>query len=291
MKKVIVLALALVVGIALVYNNWRQRAEREQQALQLPANQELPATTEETPEPAIRFPVPEVQPQEEEHEAGQVTEQLDTESTEDEQPQTEIPKPLPLLDESDDEMRSVLTSLVGQKNLVEFFDPKDIIRHIVVTIDNLPRKQYATKFLPTKPVAGRFVVTGNEENTFISTANYRRYIPYVDLLESLDVKTVVAIYARLYPLFQEAYENLGYPSAYFNDRLIDVIDNLLDTPDKKGLVQLKQPHVLYEYADKDLESLSSGQKILMRMGSDNAVRVKAKLREFRHELSSGRTGE
>lgn len=27
-------------------------------------------------------------------------------------------------------------------------------------------------------------------------------------------------YVRLYPLFQKAYVELGYPNGYFNDRLI-----------------------------------------------------------------------
>jgi hypothetical protein len=42
-----------------------------------------------------------------------------------------------------------------------------------------------------------------------------------------------------------------------------------------------QPKVLYEFADPALEALPSGQKILLRMGPENAARVKAKLREIR----------
>jgi hypothetical protein len=42
--------------------------------------------------------------------------------------------------------------------------------------------------------------------------------------------------------------------------------------------------VRYEYADPALESLSSGQKILLRIGAVNARRLKAKLTEFRAEL-------
>jgi hypothetical protein len=42
--------------------------------------------------------------------------------------------------------------------------------------------------------------------------------------------------------------------------------------------------VLFEFADPDLETRSAGQKILIRMGAENAVRVKAKLWEIRREL-------
>ncbi len=42
--------------------------------------------------------------------------------------------------------------------------------------------------------------------------------------------------------------------------------------------------MLYEFADPDLETRSAGQKMLLRMGRENAARVKAKLGEIRREL-------
>jgi hypothetical protein len=77
---------------------------------------------------------------------------------------------------------------------------------------------------------------------------------------------------------------LGYPSGYFNDRLIAAIDTLLATPEIPGPIKLAQPKVLYEFADPDLETLPAGQKAMLRMGSENAAKAKAKLREVRGEL-------
>jgi hypothetical protein len=87
-------------------------------------------------------------------------------------------------------------------------------------------------------------------------------------------------------LFQQAYEELGYPGAYFNDRLVHAIDHLLATPEIAGDLALKQPRVLYEFADPQLEMLSAGQKAMLRIGPDNARRVKAKLRALRAEITS-----
>jgi hypothetical protein len=42
--------------------------------------------------------------------------------------------------------------------------------------------------------------------------------------------------------------------------------------------------VQYEYADPKLEALTAGQKVLVRMGPDNARAVKTKLRELRSAL-------
>jgi hypothetical protein len=42
--------------------------------------------------------------------------------------------------------------------------------------------------------------------------------------------------------------------------------------------------VRYEFVDPALESLSAGQKILLRVGPANERRLKAKLSELRREL-------
>ncbi len=52
-----------------------------------------------------------------------------------------------------------------------------------------------------------------------------------------------------------------------NDRLIEVIDNLLATPDVEGPVYLTKPEAVYLFEDPELEALTAGQKVLLRMGS------------------------
>jgi hypothetical protein len=108
----------------------------------------------------------------------------------------------------------------------------------------------------------------------------------VRLAEAVPTEALVATYTRFYPLFQQQDENLGYPDRYFNDRVVEVIDHLLAVPEVHRLVLLTQPRVLYEFADPELEGLSAGQKILVRMGRENTVKVKAKLQEIREALVS-----
>jgi hypothetical protein len=90
-----------------------------------------------------------------------------------------------------------------------------------------------------------------------------------------------AVYLRFYPLFQKAYQDLGYPTGYFNDRLVTVIDMLLATPQITGPIELVRPNVMYVFTDRKVEALPAGQKLLIRMGADNATAVKAKLMELR----------
>ena len=192
---------------------------------------------------------------------------------------------LPPLHESDTTLRGALTGLFGANTVEKFFYLKNIAYHMVATIDNLARRQGSQRLMPLKPPPGHFLTIRKGKAVFIDPKNDRRYTPYVRLVESVSAKRLVTVYVHFYPLFQHAYEDLGYPKRYFNDRLIEVIDNLLATPDVRGPIKLIRPNVLYEFANPALQGLSVGQKILIRMGNSNAAKIKAKLRDIRRLLT------
>jgi hypothetical protein len=191
---------------------------------------------------------------------------------------------LPALESSDQPLRNVLVELIGKGPVEQFVIPDDLVRHIVVSIDNLPEPKVAERLRPVRRVPGDFAVGGSEDAPTLDAANYERYASVLQMIRSVDTQTLVATYTRYYPLFQEAYESLGHPPQYFNDRLIEVIDVMLAAPEVPGPIALVQPGVLYEFADPKLESLPAGQKVLIRMGTDNARTVKIKLRALRSEL-------
>lgn len=189
-----------------------------------------------------------------------------------------------------------LTDLLGRKALITFFELNDFPRRFVATVDNLGRSYAPPMLWPIHPTPDRFTVEETGSGPIISADNSLRYTPLVLLAESVNTAQAVDVYLRLYPLLQRAYEELGYPKRYFNDRLIEVINQLLATPNAteqaikvqltevKGSVPSVQPWVRYEFADPALESLSAGQKILLRVGPVNQRRLKAKLTAIRQEL-------
>ncbi|HEX6828265.1 MAG TPA: DUF3014 domain-containing protein [Burkholderiales bacterium] len=193
---------------------------------------------------------------------------------------------LPALDESDATLVVALSGVIGQKQVAEFFHLTGMVRRFTAAVDNLPREKVAQKIMPVKPTPGRFAVYGEGDNAVLSPENYRRYAPALRLLETADAKKLVAVYVHFYPLFQQAYAELGYPKAYFNDRLVQAIDHLLAAPEVRGPVRLLRPKVMYQFADPELESLSAGHKIMVRIGPENAAKVKSKLRELRAELTA-----
>lgn len=192
--------------------------------------------------------------------------------------------PLPQLADSDSFVLNALTELVGNKRLMKWLRADRIIHNIVATIDNLPRKRAPYSVMPVRRVPGQFIADGAEDEWSMSPRNASRYRYHMMIADAIDPKQAVALYVRLYPLFQEAYERLGYPKKYFNDRLLFVIDHLLEAPDIKEPVELLRPNVMYEFRDAELEARSGGQKIMMRIGSSNEAKLKAKLRAIKQEL-------
>lgn len=242
------IAVAIALGAALYYGYRHKDPPLEPQA------QTQPEAVD--PEPAIKHP-------------------LETPA--------EPEEPLPALEASDESVQDSLVATLGN-TIEQYLVPKNIVRHAVVTIDNLPRKKTAVQMWPLKPMSGQLIVESGQVIT-LDQKNFARYSPLVGLFERADTAQLASLYRRYYPLFQQSYVDLGYPDGYFNDRLIEVIDHLLETPDVRGPIELTQPGMFYEYADPSLESRSSGQKLLIRMGPENATIVKRKLFELREEIA------
>ncbi|HEX6721700.1 MAG TPA: DUF3014 domain-containing protein [Burkholderiaceae bacterium] len=193
--------------------------------------------------------------------------------------------------------RQALIDTLGQSPVLRFVQTEDFSRRFVVTVDNLARGHAAPALWPLNTTPGRFSVSGGDgELRNIAAENARRYTPLVQWVASVDARRAAELYARMYPQLQKAYEENGYPGRYFNDRVVEVIDHLLATPEPapgaplvqltevKGSVPSTQPWLRYEFADPQLQSLSSGQRILLRVGPQHREVLKAKLAELRRQI-------
>jgi hypothetical protein len=193
---------------------------------------------------------------------------------------------LPGVADSDAALQDAMAAIFNGVPLDRIFHLQEIVPRFVATIDNLPRQTVALAKMPVKPIGGNVETTVTSDGrTLLRADNAERYTPYLRVMDQASTQKLVQAYVRFYPLFQKAYQNLGYPQGYFNDRLVDVIDHLLAAPDVPAPIALSQPKVLYEFADPSLEQLSAGQKMMIRIGPVNESRVKAKLRDIRHALT------
>lgn len=194
-----------------------------------------------------------------------------------------------------EQIDSALTAFLGSKAGLTFFQLTDFPRRFVATVDNLGRSHAPPVVWPINLTEGRFNVQTLDGSTIISSDNALRYKPLVLMLEQINVSLAVDLYVSMYPVLQQTYEDLGYPNRQFNNRLLQVLDHLLATPiapqviavqltEVKGAIPSLRPWVRYEFADPALEALSSGQKIMLRVGSVNQSRLEAMLSELRQEI-------
>jgi len=213
------------------------------------------------------------------------------------EPATE-PTPLPALADADSYVGDRLGELLGRPNVLRFLQLEGFVKRTVATVDNLGRSHAPVLVWPVNPTPGRFASVKGADGALetIHPDNAARYTPFVQFVESVDTGQAVALYRRLYPLFQQAYEELGFSGRYFNDRLVQVLDQLIATPvpatppavvlvEVKGEVASTRPWVRYEYVDPKLQAMSAGQKILLRMGADNQRRLQAKLVDIRGRVA------
>lgn len=195
---------------------------------------------------------------------------------------------LPALGDSDASVKEALLGMANGGDLASLLVQSQIISRVVATVDALPRQSMgSTNILPLRTPKGTLQTQQANGVTVIAAANVDRYGPYMTVLANVDPHALVAWYKHSYPLFQDAYRELGYPRGYFNDRLIVAIDDMLAAPDIRDPVAVTRVGARYHFVDPQLQSLSNGQKLMIRMGPANEQQFKAKLRMIRVLLAGG----
>ena len=198
-------------------------------------------------------------------------------------------------------LRGSLVGLIGERAVLALLQTDGFANRVAATVDNLGRAHAAPRLWPVVPAPGRFAVLEQAGATVATPGNAARYDAFVGLVAGTDMRRAADLYKAHYPQFQAAYRALGYPAGHFNDRLVEVIDTLLDTPEPASAPALRltevkgplqgpgpgdRPWVRYEYADPALQALPAGSRILLRLSPAQAAQVKARLREFRAQVAA-----
>jgi len=211
------------------------------------------------------------------------------------------PPPLPKLDDSDAALKSDLTALNVLGTLAVKLTPDEIIRKSVRAAYNLSKGNVVQQYRPIEGPAKQFHAAATGETTLIassdeigelmatptyqlSAANFERYTPYVELVNQLEVDSVVRLYRSYYPLLQQAYQELGEGPSEFDQVVMEALDNFLATPEPKQEPILVRTSVLYKYLDPSLERLPNSQKLMLRLGAENRASIKLKLQELKSLL-------
>lgn len=275
--------LSVIVVVLLVGGLWWM--EQKRQAKMVPEPDVNLPTVPEQPEP--RYPVPEPEPKR--LPTPDDTTEDDTPEASDTSPDTrpEPEPPLPDLADSDTAAVETLASLLGNEFVRQRIKPEFVIPRGVSLVNSLDGEAPAIKSRPVRTLDDEPLTeeTGDGEKLLWTEANSARYEDLVAAIEAVPPEEAAANYTRYYPLFQQAWDELGEPEPYFNDRLIDIIDHLLATPEVELPFEVTPYENRLHFADESLEEQTWGRKLLFRMGPDHARRVKAWLEAFRQAVT------
>ncbi|MDP5208537.1 DUF3014 domain-containing protein [Microbulbifer sp. 2205BS26-8] len=195
--------------------------------------------------------------------------------------------PPPPLNNSDKSAYQDLMGLAPDNALSRWLVPSEVIRKWVAAINAGSRGTLIYKHRPLRKLRGPILVTGSSvEGYQLSPSNYRRYDQPVRLLALMNTEAAVGLYQYWYPRLAQAYAELGIRNKTFHQVVLEAIDKVLAAPEIEGPIQLVRPSVYYKFADPKLEKLPGVQKLMIRMGPENTIRVKEKLKELREKLET-----
>ncbi|KAF1014520.1 MAG: hypothetical protein GAK31_02006 [Stenotrophomonas maltophilia] len=198
---------------------------------------------------------------------------------------------LPKLADSDAAAWEALGTLFPGEGALAPLMREFLIQRLVSHIDNLDKPSVPSTVLAVRPLPGSLQVEAAADadgSERIAAANAARYAPYVKAFTAADADAVGKAYVRFYPLVQKTYAELGRRDAYFNDRLVQLIDHLLATPEPaRPLAVERDERGRYRFADPALQSRSVGQKALLRLDLQQERAVKQQLRAIRSAVTRG----
>jgi len=193
-------------------------------------------------------------------------------------------EPLPSLANSDAYTHKKVIEVADGMAIGPLVIEDNIVRQFVVFVDNLAQGELARKVSPLTAPNSHFSVSDIANKTYLNPDSYHRYDLYADFLASLNEAELAKTYKEMTPLLNEAFNELGYNDLSFNSRMDQAITTMLNAPIIEQPIELNGVSVNYQFVDPDLEALPNAQKLMIRMGPDNARKVKSALRRLQKHL-------
>ena len=94
------------------------------------------------------------------------------------------------------------------------------------------------------------------------------------VVESVNIEKATTWYQRYYPLLQQAYTELGNSDQQLDTSVRAALQQIIDAPVPEVRPKLELDSVLYQFSDAGLEALPALQKLMIRMGPENAIKLK-----------------
>lgn len=169
-----------------------------------------------------------------------------------------------------------LSSMLGQWLL-----PREQIRKWVLAVDIVAEGKLPKRYRPIDYPVGKFKTIDTGQSIVLDQDNFERSNALIAVLIAIEPAKLASYYQQWLPLLEKAYREQGKP-ATFDSRFKQAISQVLAVSPQTDTPVLVHPSVLYKYADVKLEKASDIEKLLWRMGPDNAEKLQDYLREIRY---------
>jgi hypothetical protein len=192
---------------------------------------------------------------------------------------------LPPLAESDAVVRQLVVKLSSHPKVLAWLATDRLIENFAVVALNVSEGKTPVAHLRALAPQARFSVLNANGGVVIDPKTYRRYDEFAAAVSGLDSAGTARLYLTLKPRITDAYRELGFPEGDFDRVLESAIKPLVNTsPIETNAALLREKVLSYHFVDPTLESLTSAQKQLLRMGPENMRRVQDKLRDIATQL-------
>jgi hypothetical protein len=245
---------------------------------ELPYGSKSPAETV-TPVAAVPIPDPEPEPEPQPMVAFEAQPQV-----------AEEPKAVaesaaaPTLAEANALLANNVKAMSPSPLAVTFAAAPNLIERVVAIIDNLRQGFVPYKLLPIGRPQAPFAFRDDGLAVTMDPTGFSRYDGLSRHISELNTESIVSAFTTFESAVNAAWNTLGYEDPNLEGALLTSLEIIMLAPETPTEARLYKVEANWVYEDPSLEALSPLQKQLMRMGPDNAERVKEKARELRGAL-------
>lgn len=183
---------------------------------------------------------------------------------------------LPPLNQSDAFLREQLTAIQVP---AAWLAQDELVRRLTTLVENASRGEYPRRQLQPFALNAPFGVVEAGDRMYVDPVNYARYERLIAGLEAIDPVALARVVSFVEPLLDAALAELGLETS-IRPLLAAGLGAALSTPVLTETPELVRPNVFYRYADDELEALPAMNKLMLRSGPSNVLRLQSWARRF-----------
>ncbi len=189
----------------------------------------------------------------------------------------EAPAPLTLV-QAEAALPELAASLSTHPSWGQWLQQGKLLQRLVRALDDISLGEIPLSSCAFLRSREPFTATTHDGRITQSVGSAKRYDVVVNGFSAIDPAAAAALFVRFEPALQEALNALGYRDRSVRNLLQSAMTTILAVPVPASAPELiTNDGKLYRWADLELEALSDVQKLFLRLGTDNMLKVRQQI--------------